>query len=198
MVLKYVQKFFDIFLFKRWHFIPLLLSVGWTDWLCSNEMNNGHMTPCDFWDQVVEHTASFLPSVLDCLLWRKLASMSWGHPSSPPEREVHVVENTFPAYSHVVVVVFQLCPTLCDPMDSNMPGLPVPHHLLEFSQVHVHCISDAVQPSHPLKPSSSPALNLSQHQGLFQWVVCLHQMTKIPELQLQHQSFQWIFRVYLP
>ena len=53
-------------------------------------------------------------------------------------------------------------------MDSNMPGLPVPHHLLEFAQVHVHCISDAIQPSHPLKPSSSSALNLSWHQGLFQ------------------------------
>ena len=69
------------------------------------------------------------------------------------------------------------------------------HHLPEFAQVHVHCISDAVQPSHPLTPSSPSALNLSQHQGLFQWVVCSHQMTRI--LELQHQSFQWIFRVDL-
>ena len=59
-----------------------------------------------------------------------------------------------------------------------MPGLPVPHHLLEFSQVHIHCISDAIQPSHPPTPSS-PVLSLSQHQGLFQWVICLHQMTKV-------------------
>ena len=64
--------------------------------------------------------------------------------------------------------VIQLCLTLCDPMDCSMPGLPVPHHLLEFAQVHVHCISDAVRPSHPLTPSSPSALNLSQHQGLFQ------------------------------
>ena len=57
---------------------------------------------------------------------------------------------------------------LCDPMDFSMLGLPVPHHLQEFAQVHVHCISDAVQPSHLLMPSSPSALNLSQHQGLFQ------------------------------
>ena len=73
------------------------------------------------------------------------------------------------------------------------------HHLLEeFALVHVHCIGDAVQPSHPLMPSSPSVLTLSQHQGLFEWIICEHQMTKILELQLQHQSFQWIFRVDLP
>ena len=90
--------------------------------------------------------------------------------------------------------VAQLCPTLCNRMDCSVPGLPVPHHLSKFAQVHVHFIDDTIQPSHPLMPSSS-ALNLSQHQGLFQWVGCLHQVTKILELQLQHQSFQWVFRV---
>ena len=91
--------------------------------------------------------------------------------------------------------VAQSCLILCNPMDCSMPGLPVPHHFPEFAQVHVHCIGDAVQPSHPLMPSSS-ALDLSQHQGLFQWVICSNQMTKI--LELQHQSFQWIFRADLP
>ena len=62
--------------------------------------------------------------------------------------------------------VAKSCPTLCDPMDCGTPGLPVPHHLLGFVQVHVHCISGAIQPSHSLMPSS--ALRLSQHQGLFQ------------------------------
>ena len=81
-------------------------------------------------------------------------------------------------------------------MDCSTPSLPVPHHLPEFAQVHVHCIGGAIQPSHPLTPSSPSALNLSQHQGLFQWINGLHQMTKI--LELQHQSFQWIFRVDLP
>ena len=66
--------------------------------------------------------------------------------------------------------VAQSCPTLCDSMDCSMPGLPVPHHLLEFAQVHVHCIGDPIQPSHPLMLPSPSALNLSQHQGLFQWV----------------------------
>ena len=73
--------------------------------------------------------------------------------------------------------VTQSCPTLCYLMDCSMPGLPVPHHLTEFAQVHVHCISDAIQPSHPLTPSSPSALNLSQHQGLFQWLSCSHQST---------------------
>ena len=87
--------------------------------------------------------------------------------------------------------VTQSCLTLCHPM----PGLSFPHHLLKFAQVHVHWIGDAIQPSHPLLPSSPSALNLSQHQGIFQWVSCSHKMTKILELQLQHQSFQWIFRI---
>ena len=73
-------------------------------------------------------------------------------------------------------------------MDCSLLGLLVPHHLLEFAQVHVHCIFDAIQPSHPLMPSSPSALNLSQHQGLFQWVVCLHQMTEILEPQLKQYS----------
>ena len=85
-------------------------------------------------------------------------------------------------------------PTLCNPMDCNTPDLPVPHHLLEFAQVHVHWIGDAIQPSHPLMHSSS-SFNLSQHQDLFQGVGSLHQMAKVLILQLQHQSFQWLFRV---
>ena len=97
----------------------------------------------------------------------------------------------------VVVVQLPSLVRLCSPVDCSMPGLPVPDQLLEFVQVQVHCICDAVQPSHPLMPSSPSALDLSQHWGLFQWVVCSHQMNKILELQLQHQSFQWIFRDYL-
>ena len=64
--------------------------------------------------------------------------------------------------------VAQSCLTICDPMDCSMPGLPVHHQLPKFAQVHVHCIGDAIQSSHPLMPSSPSALNLSQHQGLFQ------------------------------
>ena len=90
--------------------------------------------------------------------------------------------------------VTQSCPTLCSPMNHSTPGLPVHHQLPEFTQTHVHLVSDAIQPSHPLPSPSPPALNLSQHQGLFQWVSSSHQVAKVLEFQLQHQSFQWIFR----
>ena len=86
--------------------------------------------------------------------------------------------------------VTQLCLTLCDPMNRSTPGLPVHHQLPESTQTHVHWVSDAIQPSHPLSSLSPPALNLSQHQGLFQWVSSSHQVAKVLELQLQHQSFQ--------
>ena len=75
--------------------------------------------------------------------------------------------------------VTQLFPTLRDLMECSMPGLRVPHHLLEFAQVHVHRIGDTIQPSHPLMPSSPSTLSLSQHQGLFQWFVCLHRWQNI-------------------
>ena len=88
--------------------------------------------------------------------------------------------------------VTQLYPTLWDPMDCSMPGLPVHHQLPVFTQTHVHWVGDAIQPSHPLS-SPSLAFNLSQHQGLLQWVSSLHQVAKVLEFQLQHQSFQWIF-----
>ena len=91
--------------------------------------------------------------------------------------------------------VTQSCPTLCNPMDCSMPGFPVLHYLPEFAKTHVHWVSDAIQPSHPLSPTSRPSLDPSQHQGLVQWVGSLHQVVKLLELQLHHQSFQWIFRV---
>ena len=91
-------------------------------------------------------------------------------------------------------LVTQSCPTLWDPMDCSMPGLPVHHQFLEFTQTHVHWVGDAIQPSHPLSSPSPPAFNISQNQSLFQWVSSLHQVAKILEFQLQHQSFQWIFR----
>ena len=78
-------------------------------------------------------------------------------------------------------------------MDCSMSGFPVLHSLPEIAQTHVHCISDAMQPSHPLS-SPSPALDLSQHQGLLQWVGSSHQVAKVFSVLLQHQSFQWIFR----
>ena len=93
--------------------------------------------------------------------------------------------------------VTQSCLTLCDPMNRSTPGLPVHHQLPEFTRTHVHRVSDAIQPSHPLSSPSPPAFSLSQRQGLFKWVNSSHQVTKVLEFQLQHQSFQWTFRTDL-
>ena len=85
--------------------------------------------------------------------------------------------------------------TLCDPMDFSIPVFPVLHHTPKSAQTHVHWAGDAIQPSHPLSPPPSPpAFNLSQHQGFFQWVSSSHEVAKVLEFQLQHQSFQWLFR----
>ena len=94
-------------------------------------------------------------------------------------------------FSHSVVSDF------CSPIDCRMPGLPVHHQIPEFNQTHVHWVSDDTQPSHPLTFHSPPALNLSQHQGLFKWVSSLLQVAKVLEFQLQHQSFQWTPRTDL-
>ena len=80
-------------------------------------------------------------------------------------------------------------------MNRSTPSLPLHHQLPEFTQTHVYRVSDAIQPSHPLLSPSLPAFNLSQFQGLFQWVSSSHQVAKVLELQVQHQSFQWIFRI---
>ena len=88
--------------------------------------------------------------------------------------------------------VAQSCPTLCNPMDCSTSGFPVLPHLPELAQTHVHWVGDVIQPSHLLLSSSLPAFNLSQHQGLFKWVSSSHQVAQV--LELQHQSFQWVFR----
>ena len=109
----------------------------------------------------------------------------WGHKGSDMmEHAVHIQFSS----------VTQSCLTLCNPVDCSTPGFPVLHHFLEFVQTHVHCVSDAIQLSHPLLSLSPPAFNLSQHQGLFQWVSSSYQAAKVLESQFQHQSFQWMFR----
>ena len=104
--------------------------------------------------------------------------------------------------------VAQWCLTLCDPMNRSTPGLPVHHQLPEFTQTHAHQVSDAIKPSHPLSSPSPPAPNPCHHQGLFQWVNSSHEVAKVLEFQLQHQSFQrtpkdlsplgWTCWVFLP
>ena len=86
-------------------------------------------------------------------------------------------------YNHLVLFssVIQSCTALCDPMDCSTPGLAVYHQLPEFTQTHVHWVSDAIQPSHPLSSPSPPAFSLAQHQGLFKWVSSSHQVAKVLE-----------------
>ena len=91
--------------------------------------------------------------------------------------------------------VTQSCPTLCVPMDCSTAGFLVHHQLPEFIQTHVHLVGEAIQPSHPLSSPFPPAPNLSQHQGLFQWVSSSHQMARVLQFQLYNPPFQWIFRV---
>ena len=91
------------------------------------------------------------------------------------------VSNNYLSVWHQFSSVAQWCSTLCDPMDCSKPGFSVHHQLPEFTQTHVR---DAIQPSHPLSSPSPPALNLSQYQGLFQWVSSLHQVADILKSQL--------------
>ena len=105
-------------------------------------------------------------------------------------RKIRDTNRIFHASSVQFSSVAQSCPTLCDPsMDCSMLGFPSLHSLREFAQAYVHWVSDAIQPSHSLLSPSPPAPNLSQHQGLLQWVSSSHQVAKVLKFQLQHQSF---------
>ena len=128
----------------------------------------------------------------------KVTGFSW---SSVRRRFLH--ENLFNNLISNILITYQFssvaqsCLTLCDPMNWSTPGLHVHHQLPELTQTHVHWVGDAIQPSHPLSSPSPPALNLSQHHGLFKWVSSLHQVAKVLEFQLQHQTYQWTPRTDL-
>ena len=112
----------------------------------------------------------------------------WGH------RRVGHDSATEHTHTHKFSSVAQSCPTLCNHRDCSVPGFPVHHQHPEFAQTHVHYVGNAIQPSHPLSSPSPPAFSLSQNQGLLQWVSSSHQVAKVLGFQLQHQSFQWIFK----
>ena len=94
---------------------------------------------------------------------------------------------------HLLLLFSQSCPTLCDPMDCSASDFSVLHYFLEFAQTHVHWVDDAIQPSHSLSPTSPPAINLSQHQGLFQWVSSLHQLVKAASASVLPMNIQGSF-----
>ena len=123
-----------------------------------------------------------------CLGVRNIHSIIEGMPESRAFNLISCVKYCTVQFSRSVE------PTLCGPMDCSTQGLPVNRQLPEFTQTHVHWVRDAIQLSHPLSSPFPPAFNLSYHQGLFKWISSLHQVAKWLEFQLQHQSFQWIFR----
>ena len=147
-------------------------------------------------------------------LWKEMAThssvLAWripgtGEPGGLPSMGSHRVGHDWSdlaaaAYIYVCMDIVQFgsvaqsCPTHCNPMDCSTPGFPVHHQLPKPTQTHVHQIGDVIQPSHPLSSPSPPTFNPFQDQGLFKRVSSLHQVAKVLEFQLQHLSFQWIFR----
>ena len=142
-----------------------------------------------------------------CIGWPKYWSFSFNiNPSNEYSElisfridwiELLAVQRTLKSLlQHQFSSVTQSCPTLCDPMNRSTPGLPVHQQLPEFTQTHVHWVGDAIQPSHPL-PSPFSCLQSFPASRFFQLVSSSHQVAKVLEFQLQHQSFQWIFRTDL-
>ena len=160
-----------------------------------------HVTPFSYWQFLESNWAVRLyqPTLEN---WRNECPRSWKwDPGDTPlhplcHTEVTTIHMTWFLGDDVNPAVVQLPSylTLCDPLDCSMPGFSVLYRFLEFAQTHVHCVNDAIQPSHLLSPPSPSALSFSQHQGLSQWVSNLHQVAKVLALQFQYQSFQWIFR----
>ena len=152
---------------------------------CTLQKNCGLNSACGsyFVDTLSSRCRESICSVLTTMWNKKFLADSEGH--SPI-----LIKYQF-------ISVTRSCLTLCDPMDRSTPGLSVHHQLPEFTQTQVHWVSDAIQPSYPLSSPFPPAFSLSQHQGLFRWVSCSHQVAKVLEFQLQHQFFQCIFRTDL-
>ena len=125
----------------------------------------------------------FLLHIFDCVDHCKKFLKRWER-----DQLTFLLRNLYASQS--VSSVAQSCPILCHPIDCSTPGFPVHHQLSKLAQTHVHHVSDATQPSHPLSSPSPPAFNLSQHQGLIQGVSSSHPVAKVLEFQLQYQSFQ--------
>ena len=157
-----------------------------------------HSVVSDSWrPHESQHARPPCPSPTPRVHWNSCPSSQWCHPaisssvvpfSSCPQTLPNIRKTFQHQFWYFCCSVAQSCPPLCDHMDCSISGLPVLHHLPEFAQTHAQWVSDAIQPSRPLSLHPPPALNLSRHQGLFQWVDSSHQVAKVLELQLPHQS----------
>ena len=142
--------------------------------------------PFMHWRRKWQPTLVFLPR--ESQRWGSLVGCHlWGH-TEPDTTEATKQQQWYLKFADKSISfihsVAQSCPTVCNPMNHNMPGLPVHHHLPEFTQTHIHWVSEANQPSHPRSSPSLPAPNPSQQQSLFQWVNSLHEVAKVLEFQL--------------
>ena len=143
------------------------------------------------WRRKCHPTPVFLPGKSHGQ-WRLAGYSPWGCEESDMTEQLSIWERVHTqTHTHIYIYQFssvqsvaQSCLTVCDPMDCRMPGLPVYHQLPEFTQTHVHCVSEATQPSHSLPTPSPPTFNLSQHQALFKWVNSSHQVSKVLEFHL--------------
>ena len=156
----------------------------------------GHNSPHERWQQLTLKCGSPCQLLLDAISQNQDRSSHFGGDNY----NTQFTEQKKMVFIHIWLYIYFVvqslsCVWLCDPVDCSMLGFPVLHRLPELAQSHAHWVSDAIQPSHPLSPPSPPASYLSQHQGFFQWVSSSHQVGKVLDLQPQHQSFQWIFRV---
>ena len=138
--------------------------------------------------------APLVPILDSFVQWTACANCAWClvyiYIYLPGTGDKHLSYNKFSSVS-------QLCPTLSTPWIAARQASLSIYQLPEFTQTHAHRVGDAIQPSHPLSSPSPPAPNPSEHQGLFQWVNSLHEVAKVLEFQLQHQSFQWTPRTDL-
>ena len=221
----YLYSFFWFYCFKSFYFLLVILtplltseqvlclksryghSVQFSHSLVSDSLRP-HGLQASVHHQLLELTQTHVHQVSDAIQPTHLLS-SPSPPAFNPSQHQGLFRWVSSSHQVAQVLEFQLhllrsfssvaqsCLTLCDPMNHSTPGLPVHHQLPESTQTHVHWVSDAIQQSHPLSSPSPPALNLSQHQGLFQRVSSSHQGAKVLEFQLQNQSFLWTPRTDL-
>ena len=137
------------------------------------------MYGCESW--TIRKAEHWWIDAFELCCWRRLLRVPWtARRSNQP-----ILKEISPGISlEAAAKSLQSCPTLCDPMNCSMPGLPVHHQLPEFTQTHARWVGDAIQPSHPRSSPSPPALSASQHQSLFQWVNSSHEVAKVLEFQL--------------
>ena len=158
-------------------------------WIPCSRLYVGLFPTHSIWMKLVLNLLTFVYTMYSLPWWRsggKDSACNAGELGSiPRQATVHGVAKSQTWLSSVQFSsVAQLCPTLCDPMNHSTSGLPVHHQLPEFTQTHVHQVSDAIQPSHPLSFPSPPAPNPSQHHSLFQWINSSHEVAKVLEFQL--------------